>query len=386
MRRLYGHAFTDTALLEQAPLLTRYFDLLVTKLKKKIDGPEQGRVDIMAFYNFTTFDIVGFVDLLKHEEKLKHWIETSHLASLLAPWRLASIMHGSSCCTGFSSSSSTDCNRNIIVTFQFLGILRCATIYPAMNFCLKVLKVVMPSFEAKRNAHLTFTKAKVEKRLDQKTDRKDFMTYVRHHISCLSADPPDMLKILKHNDERGMTREEIIGTSRVLLIAGSETTATLLGGATYQLLRNPAVMCRVQSEVRNAFKEASDITLRAVSTPGLLPYLEAVLQETLRYRPPVPANLPRKVGPSGAIIEGSFVPANVIGILPLQLSSSRGEADSSSHRYPWASTNGRPTAAAPISHSLIPLTLNASSLLLRRNTVTITMPPCSLSPWDQEAV
>ena len=60
MRRLYAHAFTDTALLEQSPLLTRYFDLLVSKLKQKIDGPEQGRVDVMAYYNFTTFDIIGY--------------------------------------------------------------------------------------------------------------------------------------------------------------------------------------------------------------------------------------------------------------------------------------------------------------------------------------
>ncbi|KAL9018606.1 MAG: hypothetical protein Q9185_004122 [Variospora sp. 1 TL-2023] len=107
-----------------------------------------------------------------------------------------------------------------------------------------------------------------------------------------------------------MTRDEIIGTSRVMLVAGSETTATLLAGATYQLLQNPSMMRRAQSEVRGKFKNAEDITLRAVSTPGLLPYLEAVLRETLRFHPPVPATLPRKVGPSGAIIGGCFVPAN----------------------------------------------------------------------------
>ncbi|KAL8905669.1 MAG: hypothetical protein Q9207_002483 [Kuettlingeria erythrocarpa] len=90
-----------------------------------------------------------------------------------------------------------------------------------------------------------------------------------------------------------MTRDEMLGTSRVMLIAGSETTATLLGGATYCLLQNPSMMRRAQSEVRGAFTSADDITLRAVSTPGLLPYLEAVLQESLRYRPPVPARVPR---------------------------------------------------------------------------------------------
>ena len=60
IRKLFSHAFSDSALLEQEPLLTIYFKLLVLKLKEKIDGPAQGRVDMMAFYNFTTFDIIGY--------------------------------------------------------------------------------------------------------------------------------------------------------------------------------------------------------------------------------------------------------------------------------------------------------------------------------------
>ncbi|KAL8961495.1 MAG: hypothetical protein Q9193_001954 [Seirophora villosa] len=145
-------------------------------------------------------------------------------------------------------------------TIRFVSIDRCAAIYPAVNLALKVLKTVMPSIEANRTAHFNFTNG----------------------------------KILQHNDERGMNRDEIKGTSRVFLVAGAETTATLLGGATYILLRNPSMMHRAQSEVRGTFKNADDITLRAVSTPGLLPYLNAVLQESLRCRPPVPGTFPRK--------------------------------------------------------------------------------------------
>lgn len=54
-----------------------------------------------------------------------------------------------------------------------------------------------------------------------------------------------------------MGRPEIIGTSRVLLTAGSETTATLLSGATSYLLQNPDVLHRVQSEVRTLFQKAA---------------------------------------------------------------------------------------------------------------------------------
>ena len=61
IRKHFSHAFSDSALLEQEPLLTIYFKLLVSKLKEQIDGPAQGRVDMMAYYYFTTFDIIGYV-------------------------------------------------------------------------------------------------------------------------------------------------------------------------------------------------------------------------------------------------------------------------------------------------------------------------------------
>lgn len=174
----------------------------------------------------------------------------------------------------------------------------------------------MPSFSAKRAAHLEFTRAKIEKRLDRKTDRKDFTSYAIFPLSPFWYFTNTLHKILRHNDERGMTRQEIIGTFRVLLMAGSETTATLLCGATYYLIQNPEVLHRLQSEVREAFRTAEDITLRSVSTPGLLPYLESVLQESLRCYPPVPAILPRITGPEGALIDGGLVPADVRGVLP----------------------------------------------------------------------
>ena len=64
IRKLFAHAFSDTALLEQEPILTHYFDLLVKKLNEQVDGPTRGRVDMMAYYNFTTFDIIGYVLLI----------------------------------------------------------------------------------------------------------------------------------------------------------------------------------------------------------------------------------------------------------------------------------------------------------------------------------
>ena len=63
MRRLLSHAFSESALREQEFILTHYFDLLVSRLKEQIQNPNIDKVDIMSWYNFTTFDIIGFVCL-----------------------------------------------------------------------------------------------------------------------------------------------------------------------------------------------------------------------------------------------------------------------------------------------------------------------------------
>ncbi|KAI4152136.1 MAG: hypothetical protein L6R39_001887 [Caloplaca ligustica] len=262
IRKLLSHAFSETALREQEPILTQYFDLLVSRLKEHIDGPTAGKVDIMSWYTFTTFDIIG--DLVY-----------GHSFQALENGRYHIWM------------------RYRFQSIKYLGIVRFAAHYPAIARIFKTVRSAIPSVAHLRKSHFDFIRKHTEGRLDRDTDRKDFTTY-----------------ILRHNDERGMTREEIISTARVLLIAGSETTATLLSGATYYLLTNPEILGKLQAEIRGTFQAENDITLQSLSNSCLLPYLEAVLTESLRMYPPVPANLPRITGPGGDVVDGRFVPAN----------------------------------------------------------------------------
>ncbi|TVY14103.1 Cytochrome P450 monooxygenase aclL [Lachnellula arida] len=258
--------FSDRVLLEQEPLLTRYFDLLVSELKSKIDGPDPGerRVDVMAYYNFTTFDIIGS-DLVLGEPfgaleggEYHAWI------------------------------------RNVFESIKMLGWIRLGFNYSAIGAVFSILQTLVPSFAQKRKQHMKFTKERLQKRLDSDTDRKDIIAYVH----C-------------DNDEKDGLSYEILGNSRILLTAGSETTATHLSGATWYLLTHREILRRVQDEVRTAFRTADEITLRSVGMPGRLPYLDAVIQESFRLYPSVPAALPRITGPEGAVIDGNFVPGKI---------------------------------------------------------------------------
>ena len=143
------------------------------------------------------------------------------------------------------------------------------------------------------------TRATVLKRMATKTERKDFMFYALRAMD--KGDPATM-----------MSKEEIVATFEVLMAAGSETTATLLSGVTYQLLKNPEVMQKLVAEIRSSFAHSLEINLASVNN---LTYELAVLDEALRIMPPVATALVRLVPPKGEIVGGHFVPGGArVGI------------------------------------------------------------------------
>lgn len=79
--------------------------------------------------------------------------------------------------------------------------------------------VVDPDLLAKRAEYMNWVSSQVTKRIERETDRPDFMTH-----------------ILAHNDgSKGleMKKDTLDSNANLILTAGSETTATLLSGATY---------------------------------------------------------------------------------------------------------------------------------------------------------
>lgn len=88
-------------------------------------------------------------------------------------------------------------------------------------------------------------------------------------------------------------------------ISGSETTATLLSGAVSQLLNNPSALKETVDEIRGAFHSIDEIDLFSTAK---LPYMLAVLNETMRIYNPVPAQPTRESPPGGDTIDGKFVP------------------------------------------------------------------------------
>lgn len=152
--------------------------------------------------------------------------------------------------------------------------------------------------------HLTLSSNWVEMRLKEtqtkQHERPDVMSHIVKH-GIADADSPQGVK------GKMLTRQELYSISWLLIIAASETTATILSGAVYFLTRNEAAMQKLHSEIDGAFESYEEISFESTSN---LPYLAAVIEETMRIYPMVVGGLNRKISKGGAIIDGKWVPGN----------------------------------------------------------------------------
>lgn len=250
-RRTLAHAFSDRALAQQEAILQQYANLLVSQLKASLsEGPIQ---DMTKWYNWATFDIIA--DL-----------------TFGTPF---------GCLRDRKQHMCIDCIYNTLSTFRFQYF---TSYWPA----LKRLQSMWTSNKhvQGRKELYQFIQAHTMQRMATETQRPDFMT-----------------ETLKHSGEKGvgLTPQEFATNNNVLIGAGSETTATLLSAVTYIMLRTPAVMRKLQEEVRGRWTSSDSITLDEVHKA---PYLVAVLQEALRYFPPVPTGFVRRVPEGGAVVSG----------------------------------------------------------------------------------
>lgn len=261
-RRIYGRAFSPEAVEQQAGMLLKYSDLLVQRLKEALAKSSDGVVDMSRWWNYATFDLTGE---LAFDESF-HCLDQGGKEHFFV---------------------GTVCNYAV-------GGFRLAQLERYKIWSL--LQPLIPkSFMQPLIDMDDYTSSLVDRCLARGyvPGKPDFFNFVLQNKSG--------------NDS--LTREELIANGKQLIVAGSETTATLMSGATWLLCKHPEAYKRTVEEVRERFKRDEDITIKTVND---LNYMIAVLSESLRYFPPAPGALARIIANEGGQnIAGHHVPIGV---------------------------------------------------------------------------
>ncbi|KAH8822588.1 cytochrome P450 [Flagelloscypha sp. PMI_526] len=123
-----------------------------------------------------------------------------------------------------------------------------------------------------------------------------------------------LIKAEWEGDKSAPPAEALPDDARLLIIAGSDTTSTLLTNALYYLVRNPSYLSKLVASIDYAFPGGD-----ADWTPSQLkaiPMLDDLMNEVLRLSPPVPEGLTRIIPSEGLIIDEVYIPGNTIVSVP----------------------------------------------------------------------
>ena len=257
IRKAWSYGFSDKALKDQEPLITSHVDKLISRLRQQCDSQARGAIlDIVKWYNFCVFDIIGDLAFGEPFGCLDHQEYHSWIATIVHHFKAAVLM--SAC-----------------------------RYYPLLYKWL-VWSVPKSSIQ-KQAQHFAMAGEKVQSRLSKEKEHPDFLS----HLTKAKA---------------GLSDAEIVSTAGIIIIAGSNSLTTTLAGTTNYLLRFPEALAKVTQEIRSTYNNEADMNLTNL---GKLSYLTAVIEEGLRIIAPVPLGMPRIVPKGGDTVCGEWLPEDV---------------------------------------------------------------------------
>ncbi|CAG8971515.1 hypothetical protein HYALB_00005411 [Hymenoscyphus albidus] len=271
-RKAMESGFTEKAVRTQESTIQSYVESLISRLNKVVSAGEgEAVVDIVKWFGFTTFDLIGDLGFGESFGCLER--------NDFHPWVAMIFSH-----------------------FRTLTLRSSLRYYPGINWLLGL--AIPKRMIQKQKEHWQLTVDKINRRLNLEKTRPDLISQIK----------------LDEYGLQGLTIPELQATSSVIIVAGSETTVSVLSGRTNYLVKNCDKLALLKNELREKFPKGDSISLTALKE---LPYLNAVIQEGFRLCNPTPVGQPRITPPNGATISGRFVPANIyVNVHPLTMSLS----------------------------------------------------------------
>ncbi|KAG8163967.1 hypothetical protein KVR01_005885 [Diaporthe batatas] len=198
VRRAFAPAFSERSLKAQEGLFRRYADLLVARVREQ--AGEDERVEMVRMLNYTAFDIMAELC----------FGEPLGLLGMMdySPWV-----------------------ASVFAAVRMLPFLQICAYYPVLG---RLLHWLEPGWAREmRGAHFRHSADRVDRRLADGSDK------------------PDIWNLLLSEDGKGhrLTLDEMHSNAEGFMLAGTETTATLMSGLLYHLLTNPDKLALLRAEV-----------------------------------------------------------------------------------------------------------------------------------------
>ncbi|KAI0841507.1 cytochrome P450 [Hypoxylon sp. FL0890] len=259
IRRSLNSAFSHRSLLEQEPMMQEHVNQLMAQFEKH--SAKKRPIDVREWFTFSMFDINSDFGFGEDMGCVKSGVYHDWVKFVIDYFYVATLLH------------------------------QCHKFWP-LNYLLSLC--IPPSMRKMQANHNKASLKRVRKRMAMVTDRHDFMHY-----------------FLKQARKEQLSTKTIEAQATVVILAGSETSSVAETAVVYHLLTHPDIYMKLQEEIRTTFKNSEDIKLQDVLHK--LPYLDAVVQETLRIHAPLANGFTRYVSEkNGAMICGKCVPQGTV--------------------------------------------------------------------------
>lgn len=253
-RKIWDHAFNAKALRDYEPRLNRHAISLMSRLKEQ---SSKGPIRITNWINFYSFDVMGDVGFNRSFGMLDKGKEDD----------VIKLLHDS------------------------VESLSIGTHIPwSMVLALRTNTGAKPLAE-----HIQWSRKVLEDRIKTKPKEKDVFS-----------------SLLTEGDDH--VTSDMISDSRLLIVAGSDTTAATLSFLVCELCARQDIQARLREEIDaiksgKAHLDVNDLTE--------CEYLYGVIQETLRLHPAVPSGPLRETPREGLTLpDGTYIPGKVIVQVP----------------------------------------------------------------------
>ncbi|KAI1342698.1 benzoate 4-monooxygenase cytochrome P450 [Xylariaceae sp. FL0016] len=263
LRRNIGGLYTKTIVKDFEPHVDTSIDLFIKQLAQRTqNGPV--RLDMSTWLHYFAYDCLCEVNVSK---------------------KFGMLERGGDVENAIGSADQI---------FYFVGI---ATQAPILQSLLNFVRSLVPAEEAE--PALRFALQEVDAR--RKAVSHESPTDMLGKFLDLHSEQPDRVSV-----------RELTAAIFINLTAGHDVLAITLRAIWYYLARNERVLNKLREEIKLACSDLSPGSQLPFSEASKLPYLNAVIQETLRVHPNTGTIIERKAPPSGVTIDGYYVPGGTI--------------------------------------------------------------------------